>query len=76
MKSFVLGLLLGASLSAYALPTLFTVHLVAHDATGRTLTATAQGNSLTWDGANSFGATGLTVEYTDVDTVLCDGFGR
>jgi hypothetical protein len=76
MKTFVLGLLLGASLSAYALPTLFTVHLIGHDAAGRTLTATAQGNSLAWDGANSFGATVLTLEYSDVDTVLCDGFGR
>lgn len=74
MKTFVLGLLLGASLSAYALPTLFTVHLVAHDATGRVLTATAQGNSLTWDGANSFGATGLTVEFS-TDQLWCSGFG-
>jgi hypothetical protein len=52
MTRFLIGTLTGSAATlallysvAYAagLPTLFTVHLVAHDATGRTLTATAQG---------------------------------
>jgi hypothetical protein len=80
MTRFLLGTLTGSAATlallysvAYAagLPTLFTVHLVAHDAAGRTLHATARGNSLAYDGAGPV----LTVDFS-TDDLWCNGMER
>jgi hypothetical protein len=54
-------------------PTLFTVHLIAHDGAGRTLQATARGNWLAFsdDAATPI----LTIDYS-TDQILCSGFGQ
>jgi hypothetical protein len=74
MKPFLLGattMLILMAATCYA-TTLFTVHLIAHDAAGRTLQATAKGNWLSFsDTANT---PVLTIDFS-TDSVLCSGFG-
>jgi hypothetical protein len=76
MKRFLLGTVFGVLATiatlysmAWATGVHFNVDLTAHDAAGRTLHATAIGNSYSY--------IGLTM-YTDFtsDQILCSGFGQ
>jgi hypothetical protein len=75
MKSFLLGavsMLLLVAATSYAIGPLFTVHLIAHDGTGRTLQATARGNWLAY--SDDAATPVLTIDYSS-DSFLCSAFG-
>jgi hypothetical protein len=76
MKPFLLGattMLILMAATCYAIgPQLFTVHLIAHDAAGRTLQATAKGNWLAFSDDAAMPI--LTLDFSS-DSVLCNSFG-
>jgi hypothetical protein len=77
MKSFLLGattMLILMAATSYAIgPALFTVHLIAHDAAGHTLQATARGNWLAY--SDDAATPVLTIDYS-TDQLLCSSFGQ
>jgi hypothetical protein len=70
--ALTLLLLCAMAATSYAIgPSLFTVHLIAHDAAGRTLQATARGNWLAF--SDDAATPVLTIDYS-TDQILCSAF--